>query len=241
MGLTDWWCYSTAAVANTTSPASDQMQELDRFTPDELSNYYSIQLYGEMPCPTELFLEMLRITKLRRLAITGVSYFDAIAPSLDDLLIRIGAFVPETWSEPWGVPEQPEFVLMARVFKCSVALYANLSLPPPPSQSAPEALESWAMRKISLRDELIQLMRESLAILQSKAALSWPVAVAGVAVADGSDEDKELVLSTFKSRDKTPTDTFYVPKFYIDKLRGFWASGRLGWEDCWDEPFPPMA
>ncbi|OAA78575.1 C6 zinc finger domain protein [Akanthomyces lecanii RCEF 1005] len=194
----------TAAIANTTSPASDQILELDRFTPDELATYYSFQLYGELPCPTELFLEMLRITKLRRLAITGVSYCDAIAPALDGILMRTEAFVPEIWEEPYGVPEQPEFVLMARVFRCSIALYANLSLPPPPAQSTPEASRSWAMRRIALREELIQLMRESLAILQSKAALSWPVAVA-------------------------------------DKLLTFWASGKLGWEDCWNEPFPPMA
>lgn len=196
-------------MANTTSPASNQIVELDRFTPDELATYYCFRLYGELPCPTELFLEMLRITKLRRLAITGVGYYDTITPALDGILMRTNAFVPELWEESYGVPEQPEFVLMARVFKCSIALYANLSLPPPPTQSTPDDLKSWAMRRVALREELMQLMRESLAVLQSKAALSWPVAVAGVAVANGSDEDKELVLSTFKNGDGTPIDTFY--------------------------------
>ncbi|TQV94296.1 hypothetical protein V2A60_002668 [Cordyceps javanica] len=230
-----------AAVANTTSPASDQILELDLYTPDELAKYYSVQIYGELPCPTELFLEMMRVTKLRRLARTAPSYQDTIAPALADILTRISAFDPETWDEPYGVPDQPEFGLMAAVFKCSVELYANLSLPPPPSRSTPLIQKSWAARRTALREELIQLMRKSIAILQSKAALSWPVAVAGVAVADGSDEDKELVLSTFKADDKGTADSFYVPLYYSEKLRSFWASGKIGWEDCWNVPFAPMA
>lgn len=200
-----------------------------------------MQLYGELPCPTELFLEMLRITKLRRIAITGVSYHDDIAPSLVGILTRIDSFVPETWDEPYGVPEQPEYVLMARIFKCAIGLYANLSLPPPPSQSTTEDVESWALRRVALRDELIQLMREALAILRSSSALCWPVMVAGVAVADGSDADKELVVSVFYSADDVFADSYYTPQNSVDKLRRFWKSGKLGWEDCWTEPFPPTA
>ncbi|OAA69829.1 C6 zinc finger domain protein [Cordyceps fumosorosea ARSEF 2679] len=232
---------AVAVVANTTSPASNQIHELDFYTLEEIANYFSVQIYAELPCPTELFLEMMRITKLRRLAMTSRNYFDAITPALDAILARIHAFDPETWDEPYHVPDQPEFLLMARVFKCSIALYANLSLPPPTSQSTPEVLKSWASRRIALREELLQLMRESFAILPSKAALCWPVAVAGVAVADGSEEDKVFIVSTFQTeQDKVP-ECWYVPKFYIEKLRGFWASGKLGWEDCWDEPFAPMA
>ncbi|KAJ6785132.1 hypothetical protein PWT90_07574 [Aphanocladium album] len=231
----------SAAVANTTSPASNPIVELDMFTPEELCKFYAVQIYGELPCPTELFSEMLRITKLRRNAISGVDYHEAVAPSLTEIFARIEAFVPETWNEPFGVPDQPEFVLMARIFKCAVALYAILSLPPPPSQSKPEDVKLWATRRLALRGELMVLMREALAILRSKAALSWPVAVAGVAVADGSDEDRELVLSTFQSADGGLVDCFYVVKNSIAKLKDFWASGKLGWEDCWNEPFPPMA
>ncbi|KAM3554906.1 hypothetical protein MY1884_005881 [Beauveria asiatica] len=231
----------TAAIANTTSPACDQIKELDNFTLAQLADYYSVQMYAEMPCPSVLFLEMLRVTELRRLAMTGVSYDCAIAPIVRDVLNRIASFAPETWDETYGVPDQPEFVLMARIFKCSVALYAILSLPPPPSVSRFEVLESWAKSKIELRRELMQLMREALGFLRSKAALCWPVAVAGVAVADGSDEDRELVLSTFQDSQGEPMECFYVPKHYVEKLRGFWASGKRGWEDCWDEPFAPMA
>ncbi|KAM0668102.1 hypothetical protein MY8738_000861 [Beauveria namnaoensis] len=231
----------TAAIANTTSPACDQIEELDNFTLAQLVDYYSVQMYAEMPCPSSLFLEMLRVTELRRLAMTGVGYDRAIAPVVRDVLNCIASFVPETWDEPYGVPDQAEFVLMARVFKCSVALYAILSLPPPPSVSIFEVLESWAIIRAELRQELMQLMREALGVLRSKAALCWPVAVAGVAVADGSDEDRELVLSTFRDSEGEPMECFYVPKHYIEKLRGFWASGKRGWEDCWDEPFAPMA
>ncbi|KAJ3473667.1 hypothetical protein NLG97_g10191 [Lecanicillium saksenae] len=241
LGTATQFQFVSAAVANTTSPASDQIEELDLFTPGEICKFYAVQIYGELPCPTELFLEILRITKLRRIAITGVDYHEAIAPSLAELFDRIDGFVPETWSEPFGVPDQPEFVLMARIFKCAVALYGNLSLPPPLSDSTPEELESWASRKLDLRGELIELMREAQAILQSKAALSWPVVVAGVAAADGSDEDKGLILSTFQSADGTPRDCFYIVKNSIAKFKSFWASGKLGWEDCWYEPFPPLA
>ncbi|KAM3508353.1 hypothetical protein MY11210_006752 [Beauveria gryllotalpidicola] len=230
----------TAAIANTTSPACDQIKELDGFTLAQLADYFSVQMYGEMPCPSDLFLEMLRVTELRRLAMTGVRYDRAIAPAVRDVLNRIASFVPETWDEAYGVPDQAEFVLMARVFKCSVALYAILSLPPP-SVSISEVLESWAIRKTELRQELMQLMREALGVLRSKAALCWPVAVAGVAVAEGSDEDRDLVLSTFLDSQGEPMESFYVPKHYMEKLRGFWASGKRGWEDCWDEPFAPMA
>lgn len=202
---------------------------------------FSSQLYGEMPCPTVLFLEISRITSLRRLVLSGAAYDTEILPALEEIAARIDAFDPTTWDEPYGVPKQPEFELMARIFQSSIKLYGVLSLPPPPFQSSAEMLETWALRRTELRAELMRQMREAYTMLRSKAALSWPVAVAGVAVADSTPEDRAFVLRVFTVNKGAAGDSFYVPKFYREKLTKFWESGKLGWEACYDEPFAPMA
>lgn len=208
---------------------------------EEIAGFFSKELNGEMPCPTTLFLEIIRITRLRRRLAEGFSFSAVIAPQLAEIMERLDAFVPETWEEPYGVPEQPEFLLMARVFKAAVTLYAVLTLPPPEHRSTPGAVEAWDQRRVALRDELLELMRESCMMLRSKAALSWPLAVAGVAVVDSKPEDQEFVASVFTSEDGGRGGSFYSPTYFVGKLRTFWESGTTRWEDCYSEPCPPMA
>lgn len=228
-------------MANSTSPAHDQIEELYQFSADEVAKFFSVHVYSEMPCPTTLFLELFCIVKLRRLSVTGAPYHAAIRPVLDGILERVSAFVPEMWHEPYGVPKQPEFVVMARVFKVAVALYGVLTLPPPSASSAPEDVSSWEMRRIYLRTELLRLMREAAGLLVDKGALCWPAAVAAVAIADGSQADQEFVISIVGPKKEGQGQSFYVPAFYKIKFRQFWASGKLGWDECYNEPFAPMA
>jgi hypothetical protein len=79
----------------------------------DIRTVYSTTMYSEMPCPTDLFLSIIEISRLRAsiVALTPC-YYDAIRPAISSIFERIAAFVPERWTEPYTVPDKPEMALI---------------------------------------------------------------------------------------------------------------------------------
>ncbi|GAB0136125.1 hypothetical protein EsDP_00004439 [Epichloe bromicola] len=246
-----------ATMANTTSPADDQIHGFM-----EICTVYTTTMYSEMPCPTHLFLDIIRINRLRAQATAGVSYKDAIYSHARDIFGSIESFSPENWTEPYSVPEKPEMALVANIFKTAVALYGILSLPPPPPPPPPSSttgasvpvvsdgawpqhpkpptMLSYEKSRLAFRQRLMREVCEAMETKATKISLSWPLAVLGVALFDGSASDRTTV-EQYLLKKRVPPQTYCSPTTSLTKLRAFWTSGKRGWEDCFDEPCSVLA
>lgn len=202
------------------------------FELDDIGLLFSTQLYGEMPCPTVLFLNIHRISELRMKTSKGYLISD-IQSAAQVIFDEIESFDPNNWTERYTVPNRPEFPVLARTYKAALRLYGIMTMPPCIS-SATGRLYT----KAPAREELLRYMREVLPMVSSKLALHWTIPVAGVALADGPIEDRrfiEYILMDIKENIE-----FYFPFHVRDTLRTFWESGSTAWDDCWKEPFPPL-
>ncbi|KAK2594079.1 hypothetical protein QQS21_008228 [Conoideocrella luteorostrata] len=241
-----------ATMANTTSPATDQIQGFASWTTPELCAVYSKTMYSEMPCPTHLFLNIIQINRLRTQLAATVSYKDVIWPLARDIFVDIERFSPENWIEPYPVPQKPEMVLVGKIFKTAVTLYGVLSLPPPPMSSPPPAegdspqthetptAASYQKTKVAIRDKLMRQACQAMDIRPTKIYLSWPLAVLGVALVDGKPSDQATIEDYLRKISVAP-QSYCGPTITLNKLKAFWASGKTGWEDCFDEPCPVLA
>lgn len=213
----------------------------------DIRTVYSTTMYSEVPCPTELFLNIMEISRLRALVATLTPpYSDAIWPAISNVFNKIDSFVPENWTEPYNVPDKPEMTLIARIYKSATTLYAVLSLPPPPiisrthgpSQAASEA--SYKRSKIAARERLFQETVEAMATLKPNLSLCWPLAVLGASLIDGESPERTFVEKSLRTISRTP-QVYYGPTMSLVKLLAFWKSGKTGWDECFDEPCSVMA
>lgn len=257
-------------MANTTSPADDQIHGFMDWSTPEICTVYTTTMYSEMPCPTHLFLDIIRINRLRTQATAGVSYKDVIYSHARDIFASIESFSPENWTEPYSVPEKPEMTLVANIFKTAVALYGILSLPPPPPPPPPRSRSlppptsttgvsvpvvsdgAWPQHpkpptmlsceksRLAFRQKLMREVCEATENKAIKIYLAWPLAVLGAALFDGSASDRTTVEQCLL-KIRVPPQTYCGPTTSLTKLRAFWTSGKRGWEDCFDEPCSVLA
>ncbi|OAA63786.1 endothiapepsin precursor [Cordyceps fumosorosea ARSEF 2679] len=74
---------------------------------------------------------------------------------------------------------------------------------------------------------------------EDRVALRWPAVVAGVALAEGGEDDRALVVEILTSmKSQLPN---WGALWCLDKLKVFWESGKTEWEDCFDEPVSYLA
>lgn len=219
-------------IGNTVSPAHNQIQQIYEIETEQLRDIYTFDLFGEMPCPTVLFLDIIRITRLRMTLAAGASFEFVIHPAAQDIFEHVNDFSPEDWTEPYTVPERPEFPLLASIFKSAVTLYGILSLSPRDS-------DAYQLTRPVIRDNLLGLIRQVLTLLRCKLSLAWPISVVLVALVDGAPEDIAMIEELLCSG--SPENYFRAPLVYIKRLREFWASGKTAWDDCYHVPFHPLA
>ncbi|KAM3530085.1 hypothetical protein NHJ13051_001534 [Beauveria bassiana] len=94
----------------------------------------------------------------------------------------------------------------------------------------------------TLRVEILSLIREVLPLIAERpTSLAWPLAVVGVTLTgQGDAAERDFVTQTLR-RISTHRDAYYGPTLCLGKLHKFWASGKTGWEDCYDEACSVMA
>lgn len=139
----------------------------------------------------------------------------------------------------------PTVHLIARIYKTAVLLYGVLTLPPAAShpwavtQPRVPGLGALDSIRVSKRDELNKLLRQSWGKAPYQTALCWPLVVAGVALVDGDPLDQTFVSECLFDIWMNP-NTFASPLECRRKLLEFWRSGKTRWEDCFNEPVPSI-
>ncbi|KAM3512113.1 hypothetical protein MY11210_004249 [Beauveria gryllotalpidicola] len=94
----------------------------------------------------------------------------------------------------------------------------------------------------TLRVEILALIREVLPLIAKRpTSLAWPLAVVGVTLTgQGDAAERDFVTQTLRGI-STHRDAYYGPTLCLGKLHKFWASGKTGWEDCYDDACSVMA
>lgn len=241
-------------MSETTSPSTQPLEPLSQFTASQIRAIYHERYNSAFLCPTDLYLQIRAISQLRVQVAKGSLARRQVRSAADAIFASIDTFEPLNWTrcEPdhWPFADFPEsFTLVAQIFKAAVCLYGILSLPEYASTSSlavttstasmrgtQGSMPSYTMIKSSYRSSLLCFIRSAWNTrLRDKKALYWPLIVAGVAVADGDAADQEYVGAILHRYSVRP-DSTSCPFATEDKLRAVWASGKTGWDDCFDEP-----
>ncbi|OAA71540.1 C6 zinc finger domain protein [Cordyceps fumosorosea ARSEF 2679] len=246
---TQWTILIFATAANTTSPASKQLRAFEAYSDEDVEFLSSLDVNPDLPCPPTLFVVLKNLTQLRGRIAGGKCPKSVMNSSVRDLFDKISAFDRDTWAESVTCGSHDTASAMARIFQVAVRLFGVLSLP----QSA---TASWAVAagyprlpgmsmydsvRVSHRRELLLLLDPYRGTFKTVLSLAWPLTVAGVSLGgDGRVEDRlfiaESLLDMWKSRLAR-----CGPILCLEKLRVFWSSNKTAWDDCFDEPVPPLA
>ncbi len=245
--------YSIAINVNTTSPARQQIHGFDYFTDAQLVSILESAYSTSMQCPTELYIAMVHISRLRAALASGASKPDQppVGQQVRRIFDSIAHFNADDWAKkPMFKDKADAVAALGRIFAIAVRLYGIMTLPKSAivswalsSELAPPAvscLELYDTIRTWQRDELLALARQSWHQLMHKTSLCWPLIVAGVAVADGSAEDQDFIERSLLSIWSLP-NTSACLIIAIRKLRPFWASRKTAWEDCFDKPLACVA
>ncbi|KAM3511840.1 hypothetical protein MY11210_004531 [Beauveria gryllotalpidicola] len=246
---TQWSMLVIAIAANTTSPASKQLCGFEAYTDEDVLFLSALEMSPDLACPPPLLVIVKNLTQLRGRIADGRCTKLSLDTELRDLFDKVGAFDYDAWAKK--VNSKPEAVIstLSHIFQVSVRLFGVLSLPH-------SATVSWAVAagyqrlpgmsmydsvRIAHRCELLDMLYLFRARFRTALALAWPVTVAGVSLGgDGSAEDRtfiaESLLDMWMSRLSR-----CGPILCLQKLRAFWDSGKTEWDDCFDEPVPPLA
>ncbi|KAJ6790136.1 hypothetical protein PWT90_05311 [Aphanocladium album] len=221
-------------ICNTTGPVHDRIREFDSFTEDEILRIYSNAYFRTLPCPSRLFMSMVRISRLRIMAGT----LDATSIELEDVAARIckdtQSFTPETWTEEYRIPTDPKIYTFARVFKAATILYGILSLPDNLSQAfcREHTLDNQDAR-LYWRGILLQAITEAHSIPTGMMGMCWPLAVLGASLHDSTQEEQNTVSGWLRDMELVHI-LGSAPVTLQGILTNYWASGKRGWENCFD-------
>ncbi|KAK0628375.1 fungal-specific transcription factor domain-containing protein [Bombardia bombarda] len=243
-------------LANTTSPANDQIEVcLQPDTAQVLLRLYNKLHYPSMHCPTTLFADITAINNLRHQAtkrsraVTVVSDPDSIdefEPDQDlldlksrakTLLHQIERFSPDDWADTKN-PLFPEiFCLIGRIFHSTVALYCILSL-----QSVsllPSTTPEIEVIRARHARILFVAMEKGLAVPQVRSCMTWPMVVAGVEAARAGAGVRTFIVRELEAMGREQgRSSSLVAKGLLER---FWAGdGRGGkgrWDECFDVPY----
>lgn len=238
-----------AIAANSTSPSDQQIRGFEAYTDKDVKVLFSHGVNPDLPCPAPLFIVLKNLNQLRGRLADGSCPKAVLERTVRDLLDRASAFDHDRWAEAVAFEAGDLVTTLSRIFQVAVRLYGILSLPPP-------AIVYWAVAtrhprlpgtsiydsvRIAHRRQLLDLLYPFRGTFRSVLSLAWPVTVAGVSLGnDGSAEDRAFVAESLLDMWQSPLSRV-GPILCLEKLRVFWDSGKTAWDDCFDEPVPPLA
>ncbi|KAM3511839.1 hypothetical protein MY11210_004530 [Beauveria gryllotalpidicola] len=236
-----------AINVNTTCPARQQVHGFDDYADHQLVSILESAYSTSMQCPTELYIAMVHISRLRAALARKDGKLDrtVVEQQVRCIFASIARFDADDWAAgPEFKDKRDTVAKVGRIYAIAVRLYGIMTLPPsavawcvtPTSglegQQQPATHSTLRSHQ---RDELLALTRRSWGQLRHTTSLCWPLIVAGVALADGSAEDQDFIEKSLLSIWSLPnTSACFITA--IRKLRPFWDSGKTGWEDCFDTP-----
>ncbi|TQV96423.1 fungal specific transcription factordomain-containing protein [Cordyceps javanica] len=224
-----WLAMMTIIVTNTTSPSSGQMAEEDYFTNEDLYAYITGDFNTAFPCPTQLFLCLRDINRLRREIAGGRR--TANSPALQGAALAIirdiASFAPEAWTERYALPERALVRLqLALVFKSATMLYGMMTL------AAHAGMPFPAHQRFATADVIVELVLSIMQVLgYDELAMVWPLMVAGASLGRAARSKQAVVdgLLLGISRGPCPSVGVYLG---LECLRRFWKSGKTEWDEC---------
>ncbi|KAF4878622.1 hypothetical protein CGCSCA1_v002365 [Colletotrichum siamense] len=227
------FCKIIENLANTTSPADDQVSPLDNYRiRDVIKDVFSIGYYPQLPCPIDLLIHIVHINRLRFLATlenTGSS-IGQIQNEAEDVLDSILDFSPETWSNEMESSAEG-FLLMGQIYQSAALLFGISSLQ---SAGAIPSSKEWVSLKKTHRDRLFALLDETTTSRALKICTTWPMIVAGFEAKGGSPWMRSFIL------DRLGEDSrqlgIYLPVAAKEVLEKFYASATKHWDECFDSP-----
>ncbi|PMB72552.1 hypothetical protein BM221_002658 [Beauveria bassiana] len=222
-------------VCNTAGPVEEQINEFDRFKEAEILRIYSDMYFRVFPCPSCLFLSIVRITRLRVLAASLGPSSPELVSAAEETCAAVYGFAPDRWTEEYTLPSDPKIYTFARVFQATTILYALLSLPHALAQPfrRVEAARGRNARR-HYRRVLIDSIEKASKVRMGLAGMCWPLAVLGAALHDGAPEEQAVVMGWLREMETLST-VASGPILLQKLLPAFWASGKRGWEDCFDK------
>ncbi|KAK1966349.1 C6 zinc finger domain-containing protein [Colletotrichum sublineola] len=224
------FCKIIENFANTTSPADDQVSPVLNFELKVLiRDTYETGYYPYLPCPADLFIDIIDINRLRFLAsrrgVKGASQSEA-----EDLLTKITDFLPESWSETRNRLRE-EHLMMAQIYQSAVVLFGILSLQ---SAGAVSWSAGWAaVRKIH-SNRLFSLLKKSATSEILKNCAAWPLIVAGFEAKSLSHTTRAFILGRLD--EESQELGVYLPLAAKEVLERFYASPGSQWDDCFVSP-----
>ena len=116
------------AMANTTSPASQQIPGPGQLTDDEIVSIYDWTFLSNLPCPNKLFLCIIHLTRLRARVFSGqpAAHATALKVRIHNLFDKICALDLDIWVRE-GTP------------RCCTASSHYLGAPSPPGPATTTA------------------------------------------------------------------------------------------------------
>ncbi len=192
-----------------------------------------------MPCPVDLHLLIVEITRLRIDVATKSILVNEAASRTKTIFKKMDEFDLEAWVEGSSFATKALARYYGESYQLAVKLYGILTLPRPAVLAVyPNAAEADGPRT-SLRQRVLKLLKEVYPQVQDTASLQWPFVVTGVAAAigDGAAEDQDFIAQTLYDVWRRPLADS-TPYKCLQKLKAFWLSGQTEWEDCFYEPTP---
>jgi hypothetical protein len=223
---------SVAVMANTTTPspelitASSHVKELDLMLDQYGHNIFAFQL-----CPRCLLGEIIRINHLRMMSASGINDAQDHASEALEILGRIEDFSSSTWAAP--KPSSTEvWFLVGNIYQTAVILYCISSLQ---SVSIIPHNTTFRNRCAAHGKSLHMLLAEGLRHASVKRFLLWPLVVLGVEAIHGGQSMRCFVRKQLPELSRFAG--VYAPIAAMRVLERFWASGKTGWDACFDRPY----
>ncbi|OAA56787.1 C6 zinc finger domain protein [Cordyceps fumosorosea ARSEF 2679] len=156
-------------------------------------------------------------------------------------------FDPVSWAKESEFLCKEIAPLIGQIFHAAVCLFCTLTMPRRAvlAAYASEATSYQALRASQRRD-LLGLIKEGLSKVGFANSISWPIIVVGVASGTAHDEaqgdpDYQEVLETQAFVEEQLFAAWMHPIAHVanylllEKLRLFWRSGKVEWDDCFYE------
>ncbi|RYP76215.1 hypothetical protein DL769_003686 [Monosporascus sp. CRB-8-3] len=190
-------------------------------------------MHRTIPFTRLTLVTIIAINELRQQAANPAANTGTRQPTASDLLEQIHDFSPGDWIKGKATAtSKREWLLIGSAYQSAVALYCIMSL-----QSLsilPSALYITAMDAAHY-ERLIQLLKQALSIPHLRNCLMWPLIVLGARAVYESADDREFVDEQLKELSRVGGTA--LPLTAEAALKRFWASGKTGWDDCFDKPY----
>lgn len=192
-------------------------------------------------------MRIVQINRFRLQVATKATTNAASIAGVHELFHAIDSFDLHAWARGRNFVNEAITLSLGQVFLVAVRLYAILTLcrselvsrllvASRPDISKLGGSTHHILRKAETR-ELVKLLRQLWPTMTYIPALQWPLIVAGVGVAGDLRADQAFIDQCLFSVWHYPFSDNNIFRC-LEKLRVFWASGKNGWEDCFNEPVP---